>query len=177
MTNFDTSDAIAFGAVIISLFALGISLFEILQNRPKLRVVVSSSATYPDGHGVLHVDRPREFRVGELDADAIEMVSVEVTNFGRQPTMIKGLSFQPKKSTKSVNPVPGLAAENVGDTLPVEIAPGQFRKFFFDAMFEVKFPEEATGRTFKSFVFAERPDLLVRHSWDRKPFKVRNLQR
>ena len=80
MIEFEFSDVASGAATLIALFALGISLYELAENRPKLRI--SGDPAF----------------VG--DALQHRVFFVTITNYGRQPTTISGITFIPKRNAK-----------------------------------------------------------------------------
>lgn len=79
INNMSDSDWIAFLAVLIAISALIISLYELLSNRPKLRVNIGNAITVNQNY-----------------------IYVEVINYGRQPTTIDSVCFQKIGSKKKV---------------------------------------------------------------------------
>lgn len=78
MSDLSFSDIASVAATVIALLALGVSLYELLENRPKLRIAGDPAF------------------LGDALQERVFLVTV--TNFGRQPTTISGVTFVPKPS-------------------------------------------------------------------------------
>ena len=170
--SLQASDWIAIAAFVVSGLALFVSVFELLQNRPKLRVVVSSAAVIPGREGISYTDKPRILKPEETGPGAELYVAVEITNFGRQPTTLKAISFFSKTAGKFVFLPP--VVKSAG--LPKQIAPSEFAAYFFSGSEHIDFSDGRGPRRFIDFVFEEKPDLHVRHSWQFKPMIVKGLK-
>jgi len=83
MSVLSFSDIASAAATIIALLALGVSLYELMDNRPKLRIAGDPAI------------------LGDALQNKVFLVTV--TNFGRQPTTISGVTFVPKRSA-SIGP-------------------------------------------------------------------------
>jgi hypothetical protein len=146
---------------------LFLSIYELVQNRPKLRVVVGSAAAHPEDGGVIYVDAFRSISEGEAP-DEPHYVWVEITNYGRQPTIIKGITFKNKKTDQYVSPRP----EFRSDPLPSKIAPGEIIKYFYPYSLMLNLENDSHPICFRDFVFKGMCVLNLRHSWSRKPKQI-----
>lgn len=171
-SSLQASDWIAIAAFVVSGLALFVSVFELLENRPKLRVVVASAAIIPGREGISYTDKPRILTVEETGPGAELYVAVEITNYGRQPTTLKAISFHSKAAGKFVSLPP--VVKSAG--LPKQIAPSEFAAYFFSGIESIDFGDGRGARRFIDFVFEEKPDLHIRHSWQYKPKIVRKLR-
>ena len=173
----ETSDWIAFGALSVSFLALTLSLYEHFSNRQKLRVTLSSAAISSDYVGVLYSSTPKRLRADQIGTNGIEMVAVDITNFGRQPTMIKSIGFKLSHSNSEVTAPPASPAEEVGTSLPAEISPGQFRTFYFDGRTPIQYDKGAIKMSLAELAFLSDAEIQIRHSWKKKPKIIRGIHK
>lgn len=153
----ETSDVIATGAAAIALLALGVSIYEAVSNRPRLRV------THYVGFGV-----------GGLDGD---WLGISVINWGRQPTTIASVGIE----------FPGFVGNDgqlrhavhmpseFGDAAPKLLEVGREAKFLFRLDIEV------ANITTQSGSLGSMRDLIGRYgaiarvssTWHSKPIRKR----
>jgi len=103
----NVSDWISLFALLIAALAFGISLYELLSNKPKLRITL-----------------------GQAFSQNARYVYIEVINYGRQPTTVDSVCFQKVGSKKTLwaNKISQLSSDN-GKYL----MPGEKAKYFYNA--------------------------------------------
>ena len=148
--SLDFSDLIV---AIISLIALGVSVWQALSNKPKLRVEIRKNLVVLGGHG----DKDGPF------------VGFYVTNYGTQPTIISGISIlayetiwkklhNKSKIAAVVNP----GVVNLGDNFPKRLSPG-------DVCQVLSTQNHDQLEEFFKYPYVEA---LVYHSWNKNPVKI-----
>ena len=133
-------------AVVISLIALSVSLYELLNNRPRLKTKVLTAMPV-GGSG-------REL-----------WVSIEVINFGRQPTTISHVYFVlQNKSGAWPMPLPN------GDQPGLYLQTGEKASFIFDGAGIIEI--EGKDERLYDAVFSGKLKPVIQHTWKEEPVVV-----
>jgi len=139
------SDWIAIGAVLVSFIALGVSIYEAVSNKPRLRVSAHPSLVLETGEKVL---------------------TVVVVNYGRQPTMITHVSVLKRNLRGSI------AASGTG-TLPHLLDVGRVATFRLPMRVQSDDPLNiGTSTTLEEFLASGECQVEVRDSWHEKPHRA-----
>lgn len=144
------SDIASIVATVIALVALAVSLFELLDNRPKLRI--SGDPVFFSGGKI-----KRAFQVS-------------ITNFGRQPTTITGVNFKPSAKAK-VGPRGGQMVTvplwEISTKLPHVLDVGRTANVYFEL--DCVVAEGPPKVTLRDLIVAKTFKVLVRSAWHSKP--------
>lgn len=147
---FSVSDIASIAATGIALIALAVSLFELLSNRPKLRI---------SGDPVF------------LASDKVKRAfQVSITNHGRQPTTISGVNFKLKKNAK-IGPRGGQLVLQplweITTKLPHVLDVGRTLNVYFNL--DAVVDEGPPQITLRKLIIAKTFKVLVRSAWHSKP--------
>lgn len=140
-----TSDWISLGAAILSLVALGVSLYEAISNKPRLRI---------------------KSKFAILSASPGSFLNVEIINYGRQPTTITrlGIDIPGTKAKVAMAPV------SPGSTLPHVLQVGHSADFLIpcDRPLQDLFNPGVSG-TIQSILEKPGARISVVDAWHSKP--------
>lgn len=166
------SDWIAVAAFIVSLVALGVSVFELAINQPRLRVRCklvleegSESNRYCRFLNGFSIDAQRKFD----EHKGRKFLCVAITNFGTQPTTITTVHFEFESITGIVMPQTAL---DWGVGQGVALSPGQIAMIYYEANKTLP----PTENTLCNLVLSDKGRVVVAHSWSERP-KIRRLGR
>lgn len=142
----DTSDWISSGAAFLSVVALAISLFEVMTNKPRLRI----TANYA------FVDKSSE-----------RLLAIVIVNYGRHPTMISHVSIVTKGRKTTI-------AATGGTTLPHLLEVGRVATFVVPCDTSISDPFiTGTSETLGQLLAHGKSRIQVRDAWHAKPHLVR----
>jgi len=144
----ESSDWIALSAAAFSLFAVAVSIYEAVSNKPRLRVSASFAV------------------VGETEG---VFLTVSAVNYGRQPTTISHLEIDITKSKAKA----AMQPISVSATLPHLLEVGRTATFVIPC--DKKLADRfglGVGGTIQEILMRPGNKLLLRDVWHRKPRRV-----
>jgi len=168
-TSLHASDWIAIAAFLVSALALGVSIFEMLINQPRLRIRCKLALEYggfsdgychflngfsPDTLGRFEAHKGRKF------------VCVTITNFGTQPTTIATVHFEFPSIEGIVQPQ---TDREWGVGPGVALGPGQIAMLYYDA--GARLPP--SDQNLAMLVAKGSGEVIANHSWSERPKRRR----